>query len=122
MKETNSPEMQLRSWELRAPSPRLKQQLFPEADVRSARAGWSFQWLAPVAACSFLALMILNQIGPVDHEARQAQSIRTVAVSNQTSTALSNTGFASSASNRFEWINGSAFTSSVSSFLPGQVN
>jgi hypothetical protein len=66
--------------------------------------------------------MILNQVGPIGNNAGHTPNVVTVAVSNQTSTALSGTAFDSPSSNRFEWTNGSAFTSSVSSFLPGQVN
>lgn len=122
MKETNSLEMQLRSWELRAPSPKFKARLFSQAEVHASRENWSFQWLAPVAACCLLTAMILNQVGPIGHESSESSNIRTVAVSNQTPAALSGSGFVSTASNRFEWTNGSAFTSSVTSFLPGQVN
>lgn len=121
MKETNSLEMQLRSWELRVPSPKLKARLFGKPKARPAEATWSFHWLAPVAACCLLTAMILNQAGPLSHGVKELPGVRTV-VSNQTPAALSGTGFITSASNRFEWTNGSAFTSSVTSFLPGQVN
>lgn len=122
MKETNSLEMQLRSWEPRAPSQEVKRRLFPASPARSFRGSRSMQWLAPVAACGLLMAMILNQLGPDNRVGGSPANVLTVAVSNQASPAMIATGFAASPSNRFEWTNVSASTSSVSSFLPGQVN
>lgn len=126
MKEMKALEMQLRSWELRHPSARIKQQLFSDPRVEPDRMAWSFQWLAPAAACLLFAGMILNQSYQHPVVATQSDPGLTLALSNQ-SAQVSSPGAALSpttnpARNRIEWTNGTAFTSSVTSFLPGKVN
>lgn len=58
MKETNPLETQLRSWQPRRPSARLKRRLFGIPLV--PRAGWIVGSLAPAAACLLITVSIYN--------------------------------------------------------------
>ena len=55
----NLPETRLRSWQPRQPSAGLKRRVFARQAQHSAMA-WLMGSLAPVAACAFLSLIILN--------------------------------------------------------------
>ena len=122
--EMNHLENQLRSWQPRQPSPKLKRRLFPEAAHRTATL--SLRWLAPVAACLFLTLAIIHQEGHLS-----ASSVRRDYMMGMISNNLSFTNLlpGESAQGRngalpvsFEWTNLSGFTSSVSPFSPGRMN
>jgi hypothetical protein len=123
--EMNLLENQLRSWQPRRPSPRLKRKLFGSASPGEA-AGISFRWLAPAVACLFLALTIVNQ-----EPGLSASSVRHQPLMGMVSSDLSYTNLlpedrpagrngVSPAS--FEWTNRSGFTSSISPFSPGRMN
>jgi hypothetical protein len=56
MKETNPLETQLRSWQPRRPSARLKRRLFGLSIAPGA--AWIFGSLAPAAACALLTLSV----------------------------------------------------------------
>jgi hypothetical protein len=118
----NSLEMQLRSWELRRPSATLERRLFHARSRRRPGVVLAFRWLAPAAACAFLALTVLNQqsgisAGPSHHDPMVAMirsNLSTVAsASNDLTRAGSDFPGAG-----FEWTNRSDSTSSVGSFLP----
>ena len=119
-------ENQLRSWQPRRPSPRIKQRLFPLASSREV-TGLSLRWLAPAAACLMLALTIASQQQP----GLSAKSARQQAMMGLISNNLSYTNLLpendSPGRNRvspasFEWTNLSGFTSSISPFSPGRIN
>ncbi|MBC8094469.1 MAG: hypothetical protein H7Y43_01535 [Akkermansiaceae bacterium] len=125
MKEMNPLETQLRSWAPRPPSAKLKRTLFAETAPLRPHAGFNWQWLAPAAACLLFALTVFNQHGELVNGVGTGDSIMLV------SSNLSPQLFAqdtlqqskrNNLANRIEWTNGGAFTSSVTSFLPGQVN
>ncbi len=121
----NSLEMQFRSWAPRPPSARLKHKLFVEAAPLRPPIRFNWQWLAPAAACLLFVVTVFNQNGGLVNSTGTRES--GLLVSSNLSPQLfaedtlrqSKRNFVA---NRIEWTNGSAFTSSVSSFLPGQVN
>jgi hypothetical protein len=123
MKETNSVEMQLRSWELRAPSAGLKRRIFRSRNPQPV-AGLAFRWLAPAAACLLLAVTFSHQEGGLSTRTARQEPILAMIRSNQTPVADFATNPARAGSNLatvgFEWTNRSDSTSSVHSFLPAQ--
>lgn len=60
MKEMNWLETQLKSWEPRRPSARIKQRLFP-TQSNGLKPGMSFNWLAPATVCMLLVLAVFKQ-------------------------------------------------------------
>lgn len=121
----NSTEVQLRSWEPRRPSAKLKHKLFAEARPRRQSGHLTWQWLAPAAACLLLAITMFNPNNGLVNGTATQESL-TLVSSNLNPLILAEDALNQSKhnhpANRIEWTNGSAFTSSVSSFLPGQVN
>jgi hypothetical protein len=118
--------MQLRSWELRQPSARVKRRLLSPRRPQPDSLIWSFQWLAPVAACLVFAAMILHQNFQGSNGLIRPEPALTLVLSNQSSLIPMENPSSPAPSNasrsRFEWTNHSAFTSSVTSFLPGKEN
>jgi hypothetical protein len=119
-------ENQLRSWQPRRPSARIKRRLFPSASAREA-SGLSLRWLAPAAACLMLALTIASQQQP----GLSANSARHEAIMGMISSNVNYTNIlrendgpgrnrVSPAS--FEWTNLSGITSSISPFSPVRMN
>ena len=61
MNEPNYLETQLRSWTLRRPSDKIRENLFPVAVPRSPeKPALSWNWLAPSAICVFTMLVMLG--------------------------------------------------------------
>jgi hypothetical protein len=119
-------EMQLRSWELRPPSARVKRELFSTRRAGPDQSSWSFQWLTPVAACLVFAAMMLHQNYQGSGGMIRSEPALTLVLSNQSPRIQTENSVTPATSNaarsRFEWTNHSAFTSSVTSFLPGKEN
>jgi len=67
MKEMKSLETQLRSWQPRQPSARLRRRLFGFS--LNPRAGWMIGSLAPAAACLLMTVGIFNSRTVISHEA-----------------------------------------------------
>jgi hypothetical protein len=109
MKEMNLLETQLRSWELRRPSPGLRQRLFP-APAAKPELAWAIRWFAPATACVLLALCLFNQENGVPGASRTQPKIAVIA-SNQSPVA-------------FEYTNrtGAGFLSSTGSTFRGRAN
>lgn len=122
-KEMNLLENQLRSWQPRRPSPRLKHRLFPSSSRESA--GQYLRWIAPAAACLFLVLTIVNQEPSLSGAAHRDQMMGLIS-SNLSSTNLLPDSRPSARNNvspaSFEWTNLSGITSSISPFSPGRMN
>lgn len=118
-------ENQLRSWQPRRPSPKLKRKLFGAAGPDEA-GGLSLRWLAPAVACLFLALTIVNQEPGLSASATRRQPFMGMVSSNLSYTNLlprdrpTEHNRVSPAS--FEWTNRSGFSSSISPFSPGRMN
>ena len=123
MKEMNSLEIQLRSWELRRPSAALSQRLFRPRSRRT-NVAVAFGWLAPAAACVFLALSIFTQERGIPGSAARRDPMVAMIKSNQSLVGAFSGGLAKAGSNfstvGFEWTNRSDSTSSISSFLPAK--
>lgn len=113
-------ENQLRSWQLRRPSPKIKRRLFPTAERRET-AGLTLRWLAPAAACLFLALTIVNQEPGFSASSSNHDPMMGLISSNLSYTNRSPGRNAISPSS-FEWTNLSGITSSISPFSPARVN
>ena len=60
MKEMNLLETQLRSWQPRRPSARLKRRLFATPARVMPQMAWFVGWLAPATACALLTLLFFN--------------------------------------------------------------
>lgn len=119
-------ENQLRSWQPRRPSPRIKRKLFRSAKTEDS-SGFSLSWLAPAAACLLLALTIVNQEPTLSAAAaHRYQPMLGVISSNLNYTGVI-AGNRANARNgisptSFEWTNLSGITSSISPFSPGRMN
>jgi hypothetical protein len=100
MNEMNDLETQLRSWALRPPSAKLKQQLFARAAVVSAPTGepgvlstpaspFRLSWLAPATMALLLMCVLFNQrnIPSAFSGSMKSGSMVAVALSNQNAAA-----------------------------------
>jgi len=109
----------LRSWKPRRPSARLKRRLFASGDAREAVI-LSLRWLAPAAACLFLALTIASQEPGFTAVSSRPQPMMGLISSNLSYVNVVSTerphGLNRISSASFEWTNLSDFTSSVSPF------
>lgn len=124
-KEMNLLENQLRSWQPRRPSPKLKRRLFGSAGSRDGN-GLSLRWLAPAVACLLLALTIVNQEPRLAAGFAGREPMLGVVSSNLSYTNILPGGHPSVRNGispaSFEWTNLSGFTSSISPFSPGRLN
>jgi hypothetical protein len=125
MEEMNLLETQLRSWELRRPSARLRRRLFPAPSAQSEGA-WALRWFAPAAVCVLATLWVLDQDRRVPGGSFRSQPVIALVASNQSSVASLPGTVQRAASNfcpvAFEWTNRAGFTSSIGSFLRGRMN
>jgi hypothetical protein len=123
MKKMNLPEIQLRSWHPRQPSPNLKRQIFSTSRVQIEIA-WAFRLLAPAAACLLMALAVFNQ-GNLSGRTRY-EPFMALSSSNQSYMTFLPGGHEYDHNDfsrlTFEWTNRSGSTSSISSFSPGRMN
>jgi hypothetical protein len=119
-------ENQLRSWQPRRPSAKIKGRLFPAASAREV-TGLSLRWLAPAAACLMLALTIASQ----QQSGFSSTSASHAAMMGMISSNVNYTNIHPEndipGRNRilpasFEWTNLSGITSSISPFSPGRMN
>lgn len=124
-KELNHLENQLRSWQPRRPSAKIKRRLFPTHSAREA-ASLSLRWLAPAAACLVLALTVASK-----DPGLSATSARREAMMGLISSNLSYTNILPKSDSpgrngilpaSFEWTNLSGITSSISPFSPARMN
>jgi hypothetical protein len=118
-------ENQLRSWQPRRPSGRIKRRLFASASSGEV-TGLSLRWLAPAAACLMLALSIASQQPGFSASSETHQAMMGLVSNNLSYTNLlpenDNGGHNRISSTSFEWTNLSDFTSSISPFSPGRMN
>jgi hypothetical protein len=118
MKEINSLETQLRSWQPRRPSPGLKRKLFAAPVNATRRMAWILGSLAPVTACALLTFSTFNS----GNYAGSSHPVPVMAMvlSNQSSAAYA-AGNDSESQNSlfsvtFDWTNHGNSTSSMSPF------
>jgi len=123
--EMNHLENQLRTWQPRRPSAKIKHRLFPTAGEREA-ATFSLRWLAPAAACLVLALTVASK-----DPTFSSGTVRSEALMGMISSNLSYTNILPKSDspdrNRvlppsFEWTNLSGITSSISPLPPVRMN
>jgi hypothetical protein len=122
-------ENQLRSWQPRRPSAKIKHRLYPAASAREA-ASLSLRWLAPAAACLLLALTIASQQTNLSADSARSDAMVGFVSSNLgfTNILLARTPeSASPGRNRvsppsFEWTNLSGSSSSISPLSTGRMN
>lgn len=114
-------ENQLRSWQPRRPSRRLKRRLFA-AEEPSQAAILSMRWLVPAAACLFLAVTIASQEPRFSAVSSRPQPMMGLISSNLSYTNILPDSRNNVSPASFEWTNRSGITSSVSPFSPGRVN
>jgi hypothetical protein len=126
MKEMNSLEAQLHSWQPRHPSAALKRQLFATPASFAPKMAWFLGWLVPATACALLTFSILDS--------GNAISGRLSPVEPMVTTMLSNQGFRVPAPDSswkgqnclssviFDWTNRSGSTSSITSFPRNRIN
>jgi hypothetical protein len=93
-------------------------------EAQGARITIALRWLAPAAACAFLAFTMINQETGLSAGGRHIQPISCLVASNQTAAAGSSTNISRTSgavSNvLFDWTNRSESTSSIGSFLPAR--
>jgi hypothetical protein len=122
MKEMNSLENHLRSWQPRRPSARLKQRLFATPTNIAADLARFLSWLAPAAACALLTLMVFNS-GNSGGSSRHEPMVAMI-LSNQSYAAYASDSFGEEQNNlssvTFNWTNHSGLTSTIGSFLRAQ--
>lgn len=120
----NSLETQLRSWQPRRPSPRLKRRIFSAA-ARKFEVTLAVRWLVPATACLLLARATFNLQS--DEGSGSSHLAIAAAITNNQDTEFWLRDTSHSVRNNlspvtFEWTNRSNSTSSIGSFLPGRVN
>jgi hypothetical protein len=113
MKETNLPETQLRSWQPRHPSARLKRRIF-SAHAR-AMVKWFLGPLAPVTACALITFLAFHSGNGLSEGSINGESIAMIA-GNQDVAACADDFHESQNSLSgftFEWTNRSVSNSSI---------
>jgi hypothetical protein len=122
--EMNSLENQLRSWQPRRASGKLKRRIFPSAARHTVR--FSLQWLAPAAACLLLAMTILNQEARISTRLPHTGQAMEMLSSNLSFTNILPDSRMSEQNGilpaSFKWTNLRGFTSSISPFSTDRVN
>jgi hypothetical protein len=118
MKEMDSLENQLRSWQPRRPSSGLKRKLFAGPVNVTRRMAWVLGSLAPATACALLTFSVFNS-GNYNASSRPAPMVAMI-LSNQSSAAYAS-GNGDQSQNSlfsvtFDWTNHGNFTSSMSPF------
>jgi hypothetical protein len=118
MKETNSLENQLRSWQPRRPSRGFRRKLFAAPVNVTRRMAWILGSLAPAAAC--LLLTLSNFESRNYNDSSRPAPMMAMVLSNQNSAAYASGNYAQSQNSvfsvTFDWTNHGNFTSSMAPF------
>jgi hypothetical protein len=124
MKETDSLETRLRSWQPRRPSANLKRRLFAAPASLMPKLAWLLGSLAPATACVLLTFSVFNSEN-TGHLLRH-EPMTSMILSNQNYAAYASDNFRESqnglSSVTFDWTNRSGFTSSIAPFLRDKLN
>ena len=129
MKEMKTLEMQLRSWELRRPSAKLRQRIFeprPQAAEEEPEPAFRFGWLAPATAAVLLIAVLFSQRNTeAISGAASSSGMVAMIMSNQSAPAYLPGSFKTDhntlTAETFEWTNGSRLSSSIGSLWPSRV-
>ncbi len=112
-------EIQLRSWALRRPSPKLKRQIQRRAAIAEPEPTFRFGWLAPATAALMLMAALFNQRNNPAISGSTSNSMVAMMMSNPSAPAYLPGSFKaehnSLTAETFEWTNDSSFTSSIGS-------
>lgn len=116
----DSLESQLRSWQPRRPSAKLKRRLFAAPASLMPKVAWLLGSLAPAAACMLLTFSACYPENPRNFFRREP--LTAMILSNQNYAAYASDNFKET-ENRlfsvtFDWTNHSGFTSSMAPFSP----
>lgn len=116
-------ETQLRTWQPRRPSARLKRRLFGTPAGLIPKMAWVLGSLAPAAACALLTFSMFNS-GNGFHHGTAAEMV--LISSNQSHANYAPDGSRMRENNwstvTFDWTNRSSFTSSIPSFPRSRMN
>ena len=118
-------ETQLRSWQPRRPSARLKRRLFAAPARVMPQMAWFLGWLAPATACALLTLSVFNSGNSLPSSSSRHEPMVAMMLSNRYAAYVSGTfqsGHNDPHSVTFDRTNLSGSTSGLPSFLPGRVN
>ena len=120
MKETDLAETQLRSWQPRRPSAKLKRKLFAVPMGLKPKLAWAFGSLAPVTACVLLTLSAFNSGSGIAVNSTDREPLINLISSNQSYVAYLPDGFGGRENKwsavTFDWTNRNGLSSSMSSF------
>jgi hypothetical protein len=125
MKEMNLLETQLRSWQPRRPSAKLKRRLFAAPARVMPQMAWFLGWLAPATACALLTLSVFNSGNSLPGSSSRHEPMVAMMLSNRYAAYVSGafqSGQNDPPSVAFDRTNRSGSTSSISSFFPGRMN
>jgi hypothetical protein len=118
MKEMDSLENRLRSWQPRRPSAKLERRLFATASRFLPKMAWLLGSLAPATACLLLTFSAYNA-GNTVHSSRHEPMIAMI-LSNQSYAAYASDNFRGAQNNlsavTFDWTNHNISTSSMAPF------
>ena len=121
MKETNSLEDRLHSWQPRRPSAGIRRRLFGAATRSVSKATWILGSLAPATACALLTLSFLNSGNGLSAGSPRPQPLLAMIVSNENYAAYQAAGYQKEENNwssiTFDWTKANNLTSSIS-FTP----
>ena len=125
MKEMNLLETQLRSWQPRHPSARLKRRLFAAPARVMPQMAWFLGWLAPATACALLTLSVFNSGNSLPGSSSRHEPMVAMMLSNRYAAYVSGafqSGQNDPPSVTFDRTNRSGSTSGMPSFLQGRMN
>ena len=120
MKEMNLPENQLRSWQPRRPSARLRRRLFAAPVKVMPPMAWFLGWLAPATACALLTLSVFNSGNSLPGSSSRHEPMVAMMLSNQSYAVCVSSAFQSGQNDppsiTVDWTNRSGSASSNASF------
>jgi hypothetical protein len=126
MKEMNTLETQLRSWQPRRPSAALERQLFATPVSLMPKMAWFVGWLVPATACALLTFSIFNSGNAISGQSFRREPMVATMLSNQSYLVLApdslRKGQNDLSSVTFDWTNRSGSTSSIPSFPRNRFN
>jgi hypothetical protein len=126
MKEMNTLETQLRSWQPRRPSAALERHLFATPVSLMPKMAWFVGWLVPATACAMLTFSIFNSGNLVSGQSFRRAPMAATMSGNQGYLVLApdslRKGQNDLSSVTFDWTNRSGSTSSIPSFPHNRLN
>jgi hypothetical protein len=126
MKEMNSLETQLRSWQPRRPSAALERRLFAAPVSRMPKMVWFVGWLVPATACALLTFSVFNSGNYLSSRSSRQKPMMATILSNQSYLVSVPDSFQKGlndlSSLTFDWTNRGGSTSSITSFPHGRMN